>query len=252
MKHNIIINLSKDTPAETFSALYAVLKVQNEKRKLPLYLTNEDIEKLNERYENLYKKVKDSQNLSTAQVNRECEILLEKYNFEIEELSAMRKVDYDIRLAEIKARAEEVRPVRYRHWYWLFKTFPNRAQAIIDERAELDAARIHGDLEKSLDEDWKKLQESEDKKFKRLKKQQRKVTGATQDETPAEPPVSELPTDTPATRSDVQTVQENASKPAKQLPGQMTLDDVQAQEQSRPAVPFTAARPRPPRSCRKQ
>lgn len=260
MKNKIIINLSKDTPAETVSALNAVLKAQKEKGNKPLYLSNEDIEKLNARYDELYKKVKDSTNLSTAQINRECEILLAKYNFEVEELSAMRKVDYEIRLAEIEARRSELKPWRRSWWFrLLFLPLTNRAQDIIEERAELDAERIHGEAEKQNDAERERLfPEKEKKPSKReIRRKAREKLDEIIKEADKETSFEEPPTVPP--------VQESIAQDKKPLPGQMTFDDVQtqeqagapakaepAQEQARP-VPFTTGRrPRPPRACRKQ
>lgn len=262
MKNKIIINLSKDTPAETVSVLNAVLTAQKGKDK-PLYLSNEDIERLNARYDELYKKVKDSTNLSTAQINRECEILLAKYNFEVEELSAMRKVDYEIRLAEIEARRSELKPWR-RSWWCrlLFLPLTNRAQYIIEERAELDAEHIHGEAEKQNDAERERLfPEKEKKPSKReiRRKAREKLEEAIRsaDATETSEGFEEPPTVPP--------VQESIAQDKKPLPGQMTFDEVQtqeqagapakaepAQEQARP-VPFTTSRrPRPPRACRKQ
>lgn len=245
MKNKIIINLSKDTPAETVSALNAVLNVQKAKGK-PLYLSNEDIEELNARYDELYKKVKDSTTLSTAQINRECEILLAKYNFEVEELSAMRKVDYEIRLAEIEARRGELKPWR-RSWWCrlLFLPLTNRAQDIIEERAELDAERIHGEAEKQNDAERERLfPEKEKKPSKReIRRKAREKLDEVIKEADKETSFEEPPIVPP--------VQESTAQDKKPLPGQMTFADVQ--EQARPS-PFATSsrRPRPPRSCRKQ
>ncbi len=263
LKNKIIINLSKDTPPETISALTAILKAQKEKVNKPLYLSNEDIEKLNARYDELYKKVKDSTHLSTAQINRECEVLLEKYNFEIEELSAMRKVDYEIRLAEIEARRDELKPWR-RSWWCrlLFLPLTNRAQDIIDESAELEAERIHGDVEKKLDAERELLFPGKEKK--RLKRKERNREEAQEqleeNRKQAEKKLEEIlrkadEEDEPAKVYEeppaVPPAQESVTEIKKPLPGQMTFADVQ--EQARP-VPFATSsrRPRPPRSCRKQ
>ena len=53
LKHKINIQLSKNTPPETVLALSVLLKAQNRKSNKTLYLSNEDIEKLNARYETL-------------------------------------------------------------------------------------------------------------------------------------------------------------------------------------------------------
>lgn len=229
------------------------------KKKLPTvrYIPLKEIEKIDDEFLTEINKVRTRLNgcSDSELVNTFYSVLLSGYNAAIEIKARECEIDYAIKAAEIEARAEELRPVRYRHWYWLFKTFPNRAQDIIEERAELEAERIHSELEKLLDDGWKQLQESDDKQskreLKRQKKEQRKAKKATIDEATAEPPANEPTNAPPAAPANVQTAQENASTPAKQLPGQMTLDDVQAQEQTRPVVPFTSARPRPPKSLRK-
>ena len=263
LKNKIIINLSKDTPPETISALTAILKAQKEKGNKPLYLSNEDIENLNARYDELYKKVKDSTHLSTAQINRECEVLLEKYNFEIEELSAMRKVDYEIRLAEIEARRDELKPWRRSWWRrLLFLPLTNRAQDIIDESAELEAERVHGAAEKLLDAARELLFPGKEKTRLKRKEQNREEAQKQFEENrrQAEKKLEEIlrkadEEDEPAKVYEeppaVPPAQESVTEIKKPLPGQMTFADVQ--EQARP-VPFATSsrRPRPPRSCRKQ
>lgn len=164
LKNKIIINLSKDTPTEKLTELYSVLKTQGDKLK-PLYAFNEDIEKLHERYEHLFKQIKNSSNLSAKQIEIECETLSRKYEFELEELSELRKVDYEIRLAKIKARASELKPVRRKRW--IFRPFTNRAQNIIEERAELDAEQIHSEAEQLNDAERERLFPENDKKQKK-------------------------------------------------------------------------------------
>ncbi len=163
MNNKININISKDTPAEIITALCAAIKTQGKepKQKQPLYALNEDIEQLHKRYEDLFKQVKNSLNLSADQIEKECETLSRKYDFELEELSQMRKVDYDKRQAEIKAKAAEETPWR-RGWWWrlLFKPLTNRAQDIIENRAELEADTAHTAAEKQIEDDRKKRQDN--------------------------------------------------------------------------------------------
>ena len=122
---------------------------------------SEDIEKLHKRYEELFKQVKNSLNLSADQIEKECATLSRKYDFELEELSQMRKVDYDKRQAEINARAAEETPWR-RGWWWrlIFQPLTNRAQNIIEKRAELNADITHSAKEKEIENDRKKLQDN--------------------------------------------------------------------------------------------
>lgn len=163
MKNKISINISKDTPAEIITTLCAAIKTQAKepKHKQPLYALSEDIEKLHKRYEELFKQVKNSLNLSADQIEKECATLSRKYDFELEELSQMRKVDYDKRQAEINARAAEETPWR-RGWWWrlIFQPLTNRAQNIIEKRAELNADITHSAKEKEIENDRKKLQDN--------------------------------------------------------------------------------------------
>lgn len=261
---NINLNISKDTPAETLTELYAVLKplqMQAEKERTvckPLYALNEDIENLHARYEQLYKQVRNSLNLSVKQTELEEETLSRKYEFELEELSKKRKLEYDKQQVEIKAREKEQTPWR-RGWWWrllLFFPLTNRAQDIIEERAQIDADIIHSAAEKQLDEDNEKLKQSKQQKpTKRDLRQKLKAAIEAADKADVREAFTEPPT-VPATSENVEQrtepkapapVQIQQSTPAAaQLPGQMTLDDVQ---QITPAQP--ARRPRPPRNCRK-
>ncbi len=287
MKNIINIHLAKDTPTETIKELSAILKLQNEKpsnrKQSDLYASNEDIEKLHERYEQLFKKVKNSPDLSEKQIEKECDTLSRKYDFELEELSKRRKVDYDKEQAEIKARAKEETPWR-RGWWWrlIFQPLTNRAQDIIEKRAELDADRVHSDAEKAIEDDQKKLPTNSNKKLslrkrKRAQNELKKIIEAADDANGSEMFVEPLApqdepkqnTETPKRTIDTKTDPREADtaiepqkreKPdnaepapaelktttnAGQLPGQLTLDDVQQMPTQ------STRRPRPPRSCRK-
>ncbi len=121
----------------------------------PLYLLNSDIEQLNERYKALYKQVKnafENNDFNKNQIEYSCEVLLDKYKFEIEELNAIREKEYLTRQAEIKARNAEQIPWR-RCWLWrlIFQPLTNRAQDIIEERAALEAEKLFTDTEKELE-----------------------------------------------------------------------------------------------------
>ena len=231
MKRIINLNISKDTPEETLAALNAALKTGKEKSFLKvseLYVLNEDIEKLHERYEQLFKQVKTSLNLSETQIQKECETLSLKYDFEIKELSKMRKVDYDKRQAEIKAREAEERPWR-RCWLWrlLFMPLTNRAQDIIEERAELDADVAHSAAEKQLDEDWRKFFPDTEKKL--TKRERRRLIREKLQEV-------------------IKQADEKPTNEAFDEPAGVPALDVAATE---PAQPLPPRRPRPPRSCRR-
>lgn len=254
---NVNLNISKDTPAETLTELYAILKplqMQAEKEKTackPLYALNEDIEKLHARYEELFKQVKNSLNLSTRQIELEEETLNRKYEFELEELSKRRKLEYDKQQAELEARADEQTPWR-RGWWWrlIFKPLTNRAQDIIEERAALEADitltneenEIKAISESFISNSGKKLTKRE------LKKQLRKqLKAAIQQADSAD--VQEILNEPQGQPQAVEPEQEPQPAPAapqpvqnQQLQGQLSIDDVQLVQ---------ARRPRPPRSCRK-
>lgn len=108
-----------------------------------LYLTNEDIEKLNDRYEELYKKVKNNSDISEEQQKLEQRVLLEKYAFEIAQLSKKRECEYYEELAKIEAKGSYIIPARKTRFLWLRRLFrrptQNRAQDIIDDEAYLNA-----------------------------------------------------------------------------------------------------------------
>ncbi len=241
MKNKIIINLTKDTPAETLSELCAVIKAQGEKpkHKQPLYALNEDIEKLHARYEELFKQVRNSLDLSTKQIELEEDTLNRKYEFELEELSKERKLEYDKRQAEIEAQADEQTPFR-RGWWWrlIFQPLTNRAQDIIEERAALEAditlsadeRVIEIERDSFISDSGKKLTKREMKR--RLKTAIKQADNADVREAFEEP-------DKAGTR---ETEQKQSNV---QRQGQLSIDDVQAVQ----TVP--TRRPRPPRSCRR-
>ncbi len=122
------------------------------KHKNELFILTEDIEKLNDRYIELHRKIKNATEISETHCNRMSEVLLEKYNFEIKELSLARKKEYYTQQAETEARNKEQTPWR-RGWWWrlIFQTLTNRAQDIIEERAALEAEELFTNSENELD-----------------------------------------------------------------------------------------------------
>ena len=116
-----------------------------------MYLLNTDLEELNARYEILYKQTKTTNYKSIQQINRECDVLLEKYNFEIEELNALREVEYKTQHAKIEARNYEEIPFR-RSWLWrlLFQPVTNRPQDNIEEEAAQNAEQLFAPIEAQL------------------------------------------------------------------------------------------------------
>ena len=145
---------------------------RNRRKQPKLYLFREDIKKLNDEYSILYQNIRNDQNLSTEQIARACEVLLEKYNFEIEELSDFREAEYWKKQAEIEAKNAEQIPWR-RGWWWklIFQPTTNRAQDIIDEQAALEAEAIFAPIEKALDKRAETLYAGTGKKLSRRKRQ---------------------------------------------------------------------------------
>lgn len=143
-----------------------------------LYLTNEDIEKLNDRYEELYKKVKNNSNISEEQQKLEQHVLLEKYAFEVAQLSKKRECEYCEWLAKIEAKGSYIIPARKTHFLWLRRLFrrptQNRAQDIIDEEADLNA------------EDYFRPREAENEQRAKLQELE---------ETPEQPGTADTPAD---------------------------------------------------------
>lgn len=239
MKHIININLSKDTPTETVKALAEALKSEKRQKgkQSKLYLLNEDIEKLHVRYEELFKQVKNSQNLSENQIAKECDILSQKYDFEIIELSNFREVDHEIKLAEIEARRRKLKPWRRcALWRLLFQPLTNRAQDIIDDRAKVDADSVHTAAENAINADRKRLLPDGDKKLskreiKRIMRGKLKAALKKADAMEQSEAFAETQESTAAPMGDANPAQAQAN--AQELP------------------PTAARRPRPPRSCRR-
>ncbi len=194
------------------------------------------------------------------------EVLLKKYNFEIEELSLARKKEYYTQQAETEARNEEQTPWR-RGWWWrlIFQPLTNRAQDIIEERAALEAEElftnseneleaqaktVYGDNVKTLSKRKRKKALKQFLKYKLLlegepaKPEEPKNNVAP--ENVAEPDKLELkqpkPQELDKTLAETKPAKAPRPKPAKkaapkaaeptpnnnQLQGQMTLDDVQS------------------------
>ena len=218
-----------------------------------LYIPLEEVAKLHDAY--LSEMEKEKTRLNTI---RDADVikafygtLIKSYNGAIALKSRECKVDYDIRAGEIKARAEEQTPERRWRWWSPFRKVPNRAQAIIDERAELDADRIHSAAEKQLDEDWEKLKNPPEP-FDEFEPNDGFDEPGEPDE-PAEPKTPPKP-QPPASPAQPVESQEPPSTATKQLPGQLRIDDVQppaqVQAQAQPGQQWTK-QPRPPRGCRK-
>lgn len=117
-----------------------------------MYLSYDDIEKLHDRNEELFRQVKNSQNLTPEQIAKECETLSKKYDFEVEKLCELREAEYLQQQAAIEAKNGHRIPWR-RGWWWrlFFRPTTNRAQNIIEERAALDAEEYFDKEEKELE-----------------------------------------------------------------------------------------------------
>lgn len=241
------------------------------KKKAKSYLPLEDLKKINSDYLDELENVKKRLNFVRDKEISEAfqKVILSSYSGEIELRTCEREVDYEIRKAEIEERWRVLKPFR-RGWWWrlLLRPLTNRAQDIIEERAQIDADIIHSAAEKQIDEDYKKLnQDDEQKPTKRDLRQKLKAAIEAADNADVRQAFDE-PADVPATsESDEKqqvdsTTSENVAPPAEpapvqaqqssapqgkgQLPGQLTLDDVQKLTPAQPA-----RRPRPPRNCRK-
>ncbi len=153
-KKQITLNYNSAT-SEDFKRLNEILFAGSQLLKADndLYLLDTDIEKLNRRYSDLFKQVEDDETLPDAQKYNACAILMRKYNFEVNELSNMREKEYLTEQAKINADNAEQIPWR-RGWWWrlIFKPLTNRAQDIIERRAELEAQQEFAPIEKELDE----------------------------------------------------------------------------------------------------
>ena len=235
--------------------------MRNKKEKKPdvRYIPLEEVNKLNDVFLKELEGVR--QRLSAirdADITKELHaVIIEAYKAAIAIKTLECEVDYEIKVAEIEARKAELKPIRRKRL--IFCPYTNRAQDIIEERAELDAEHIHGEAEKQNDAERERLfPEKEKKPSKReIRRKAREKLDEIIKEADKETSFEEPPTVPP--------VQESIAQDKKPLPGQMTFDDVQtqeqagapakaepAQEQARP-VPFTTGRrPRPPRACRKQ
>ena len=230
-------------------------------KSIKRYIPLEDVKKINTAFLDELEKEKarldyvNSKELSDSFHD----VLLGAYNGTIEMMTLERKVEFEIKRAEIEERRRNLKPWR-RSWLWrlLFQPVTNRAQDIIEERAELDADVVHTAAEKLIDADEEKFEQENPEIYStmKIKAQAKKnleeaIKAADESdvaEAIEEPAVVHVE---PETVSSVPAVQENpsAAEPApekvletakKQLPGQMSIADVVTQTR----------RPRPPRSCR--
>lgn len=224
------------------------MRIKKRNKHSERYLPLDDIKKIDDEFlsemENVKRRLSNVKDLDIIKAFQQ--VLLSAYNAAIEVKTFEREVDYEIKFAQIEARRQEIKPWR-RGWWWrlIFQPLTNRAQDIIEERAELDADLAHTAAEKEIDNDRKQLQPEDDEE----KPSKRKLKRAMRDklkkviETADNADVNEVLNESKHLASDVQEPPQGAG----QLPGQIMLDDVQKLMQAQPGT----RRPRPPRSCRK-
>ena len=216
------------------------MRIKKRSNRAIRYLSIEDIKKIDDDFltemENVKRRlsnVKDPDIIKAFQ-----QVLLSAYNAAIELKTLESEVDYAIKVSAIDARAAEETPWR-RGWWWrlLFKPLTNRAQDIIEKRAELKANIAHTAAEKEIENDCNKLLSENDeqqskRKLKRQMREKLKKVIETADNADVQEAFNEP-------QSDVQELPQDN----KQLQGQLSIDGIQLQTNVR--------RPRPPRSCRK-
>ncbi len=216
------------------------MRIKKRSNRAIRYLSIEDIKKIDDDFltemENVKRRlsnVKDPDIIKAFQ-----QVLLSAYNAAIELKTLESEVDYAIKVSAIDARAAEETPWR-RGWWWrlLFKPLTNRAQDIIEKRAELKANIAHTAAEKEIENDCNKLLSENDeqqskRKLKRQMREKLKKVIETADNADVQEAFNEP-------QSDVQELPQDN----KQLQGQLSIDGIQLQTNAR--------RPRPPRSCRK-
>lgn len=216
------------------------MRIKKRSNRAIRYLSIEDIKKIDDDFltemENVKRRlsnVKDPDIIKAFQ-----QVLLSAYNAAIELKTLESEVDYAIKVSAIDARAAEETPWR-RGWWWrlLFKPLTNRAQDIIEKRAELKANIAHTAAEKEIENDYNKLSSENDeqqskRKLKRQMREKLKKVIETADNADVQEAFNEP-------QSDVQELPQDN----KQLQGQLSIDGIQLQTNAR--------RPRPPRSCRK-
>lgn len=136
------------------------MRIKKQKKRQGRYIPLEDIKEIDDKYLMEMERVKTRLGYvkDIAIIQTFHSVLLSAYNAEIEIVAREREVDYDIKIAEINERRHNRKPFR-RCWLWrlLFQPLTNRAQDIIEARAELDADIDHTAAENAIEDDRKKL-----------------------------------------------------------------------------------------------
>lgn len=203
------------------------------------YLPLSDIEKIDDMYLTEMERVKQRLGYVKDQAIIQAfhDVLLSSYNAAIELRAFEREVDYDIKLAEIRERERNIKPFR-RCWLWrllLFFPLTNRAQDIIEVRAELEADIIHTSEEKAIEDDRKKLPQDDKKQSAHKLKREMKKT------------LKEI-----IKRADNADVREAIAEPQQvAAESENTTTAEQSQMGMDELMPIQTRKPRPPRSCRR-
>ena len=139
------------------------MRIKKRNKRGERYLTLDDIKKIDDEFlsemENVKRRLSNVKDLDIIKAVQQ--VLLGAYNAAIEVKTFEREVDYEIKFAQIEARRQEIKPWR-RGWWWrlIFQPLTNRAQNIIEKRAELNADITHSAKEKEIENDRKKLQDN--------------------------------------------------------------------------------------------
>ena len=169
------------------------MRIKKRKKNEARYLPLADIEKINDEFLTEMERVKRRLGYvkDPAIITAFHEVLLSAYRAAIELRACECEVDYDIKFAEIEERSRNLKPWRRsRLWRLLFQPITNRAQDIIEERAELNANLLHLSLENEIAADRKKLPANDKTKRKiraKIKEVLKQADNADMNETFAEP-----------------------------------------------------------------
>ncbi|MDE6104101.1 MAG: hypothetical protein K2G38_00225 [Clostridia bacterium] len=219
------------------------MRIKKLSKRQVLFIPLSDVEKINDRYLDEMERVKTRLNFvkDPSLIEAFFNVLLGSYNAVIELQTLEREIDYDIRLAKIEERRRNQKPWR-RCWLWrlLLQPLTNRAQDIIEDRAELEADILHTEAEKIIEAERKeKLPKDSGKKLSK-----RKLKRVMRDKLKAV-----------IKKADEADVKEAFAEPQDVPPVQDNADTVTAPvteaERVYSAVPVQVGKARPPKACRK-
>ncbi|MDE6868977.1 MAG: hypothetical protein K2J83_07560, partial [Clostridia bacterium] len=200
------------------------------------YLPLTEIEKINTAFLDELERVKMRLGYvkDPSSINSFYDVLMNAYNAVIDLKTLEREVDYDIKLAEIEQRRRNLKPWRRCClWRLIFQPLTNRAQDIIEARAELEADIQHTSEEKEIEDERNKNLPTDDKKLSKrklkremraeLKKIIKRADKADLNEAFEEP----LAKQDESGNTEPKPKATSTPQGKGQLPGQLTLDDVQ-------------------------